>query len=78
MLSLCLQEFCGLVNDIGEKARSRCLECKQGSGLIKCKGCSVAAHPLCVGLNSRQQQVSMLSCIAIMHCVFMHCIALCQ
>ncbi|KAL0036052.1 hypothetical protein WJX79_000012 [Trebouxia sp. C0005] len=56
--SLALKEFCGLVNDIGEKARSRCLECKQGSGLIKCKGCSVAAHPLCVGLNSRQQQAN--------------------
>ncbi|DBA96080.1 TPA: hypothetical protein ACH3X1_001578 [Trebouxia sp. C0004] len=56
--SLALKDFCGLVNDIGEKARSRCLECKQGSGLIKCKGCSVAAHPLCVGLNSRQQQAN--------------------
>ncbi|KAL0056243.1 hypothetical protein WJX82_009196 [Trebouxia sp. C0006] len=56
--SLALKDFCGLVNDIGEKARSRCLECKQGSGLIKCKGCSVASHPLCVGLNSRQQQAN--------------------
>ena len=57
---LCLQDFCAMVNDIGERARSRCMECKQGSGLIKCKGCSVAAHPTCVGLNSRQQQVSWL------------------
>ena len=57
-----LQDFCALVNDIGEKARNRCLHCKQGSGLVRCKGCSVAAHPTCVGLVSRQQQVRQACC----------------
>ncbi|KAL3153902.1 hypothetical protein ABBQ32_013467 [Trebouxia sp. C0010 RCD-2024] len=55
---LALKDFCVLVNEIGDKARNRCLHCKQGSGLINCKGCSVAAHPLCAGLTSRQQQAN--------------------
>ena len=61
------QDFCGLVNNIGEKARNRCLHCKQGSGLVRCKGCSVAAHPLCAGLTSRQQQVR-LCCMGYCMC----------
>lgn len=52
-----LQDFCSLVNDIGENARSRCMKCKLRGGVIKCKGCSIAAHPQCVELTSRQQQV---------------------
>ena len=52
-----LQDFAALVNEIGETARSRCMVCNKGVGIIKCKGCSIAAHPQCVELTSRQQQV---------------------
>lgn len=51
------QDFAALVNEIGETARSRCMVCNKGVGIIKCKGCSIAAHPQCVELTSRQQQV---------------------
>lgn len=70
-----LQDFCGLVNIIGEKARNRCLHCKQGSGLVRCKGCSVAAHPRCAGLTSRQQQVR-LCCLV--YCTSMSTLKLCK